>query len=116
MLDPSYLSCSPATYVTFVDRWKHAVDFSGGLKQTFDGHQQTHGAETNAQVALESCWEYKEGMGRGQADDENRGLRNVFKVNEPEMVESLQTEDNLLGVSVLWGSVAINLNCQLDEA
>lgn len=30
-----------------------------------------------------------------------RGLRNVFKVNEPEMVESLQTEDNLLGVSVL---------------
>lgn len=57
----------------FCRQMKACCDFSGGLKHTFDGHQQMHGAETNAQVALESCWEYKEGMGRGQADDENPG-------------------------------------------
>lgn len=71
MLDPSYLSSSLATYVTFVDRGKHAVDFSAGLKHTFDDPQQMHGADTRWP------WSHAEstkgGMGGRQADDENPG-------------------------------------------
>lgn len=103
MLDPSYLSSSLATYVTFVDRGKHAVDFSAGLKHTFDDPQQMHGAETNAPGGLGVMLRVQREVWGGGGRQTMRiwGLRNVFKVNEPEMVESPQTEDNLLGVSVL---------------
>lgn len=80
---------------------KHAVDSSDGLKHAFGAHQQTHGAETSSPGGLGVTLRVEWKVGGGGRRRMRIHLETFFKVNEPEMVESLQTEGNLLGVSVL---------------